>query len=106
MGKLTRGDAGELEYIDRPDVRETFVDSLESVMYDGSSLRMEFAVHRFAAPNAHGNAKNKKVTAARLIIPLSGAIGLTSQLTALLEALEQQGAIGQMRFIPSTEGLN
>ena len=106
MGKPVTGESGELEYIDRPDVAETFVDSLESVMYDGNSFRMEFAVHRFAPPNASGRASKRKVTAVRLVIPLGGAIGLTSQLSALLEALEQQGAIGQMRFIPSTEGLN
>lgn len=106
MGKPIGGNSAELEYIERPDVSETFVDSLESVMYDGSSLRMEFAVHRFAPPNANGTAIKRKVTAVRLVIPLSGAIGLTSQLSALMEALEQQGAIGEMRFVPSTEGLN
>lgn len=106
MGKPISGESGELEYIDRPDVGETFVDSLESAMYDGSSLRMEFAVYRFAPPNANGKTAKRKVTAVRLVIPLSGAIGLTSQLSALMEALEQQGAIGEMRFVPTTEGLN
>jgi hypothetical protein len=106
MGKLIGGDSGELEYIDRPDVSETFVDTLQSVMYDGSSLRMEFAVHRIAPPNANGRASNKKVTAVRLVMPLAGAIGLTSQLSGLMEALEQQGAIAELRFVPTTEGLN
>lgn len=106
MGKLMGDDSGEHEYIDRPDVSETFVDTLESVMYDGTSLRMEFAVHRFTPPNRNGRASKRKVTAVRLVMPLAGAIGLTSQLSALMEALEQQGAIGEMRFVPSTDGLN
>jgi hypothetical protein len=106
MGKPIAVESGELECIDRPDVSETFVDSLESVMYDGNSFRMEFAVHRFSPPNASGRASKKKVTAVRLVIPLAGAIGLTSQLSALMEALEQQGAIAEMRFVPSAEGLN
>lgn len=104
MGKPAGGDPEEVKYIERPDVRETFVDSLESVMYDGSSLRMEFVVHRFGPPQSNRSANKTKMTAVRLVIPLRGAIGLTSQLNALMGILEQQGAIGEVRFV--TEGLN
>lgn len=106
MGKPVGSDPEQVRYIERADVSETFVDSLESVMYDGSSLRMEFVVHRFSSPQADGSASKRKVTAVRLVIPLGGAIGLTSQLNALMGALEQQGAIGTMRFVPTVEELN
>jgi hypothetical protein len=106
VGKPTGGERGEPTYVERPDVSETLVDALESLMYDGNSLRMEFVVHRFAPPQDNGKANNKKVTAVRLVIPLGGAINLASQLNAMIGALEQQGAIGEVRFVQSKEGLN
>jgi hypothetical protein len=106
MGKPIGRDPEELKYVERPDVGETYVDSLQSVMYDGNSLRMEFVVHRFGSPLPNGKANNRKLTAARLVIPLGGAINLTAQLNAIMGALEQQGAIGQVQFVHSSDELN
>ncbi len=106
MGRQAGAEPEELKYVERLDVGETFVDSLQSVMYDGNALRMEFVVHRFSGPMANGKTGKLKVTAVRLVIPLGGAINLTTQLNAMMGALEQQGAIGEVTFLPPTGGLN
>ena len=36
-----------IRYIDRPDIDEVFADSVTGLLYDGQTLRMEFAVTRF-----------------------------------------------------------
>ena len=35
-----------LRYVDRPDLEETFADSIGNLSFDGQSLRIEFAVTR------------------------------------------------------------
>ena len=52
---------------------------------------------------ANGKTGKLKVTAVRLVIPLGGAINLTTQLNAMMGALEQQGAIGEVTF-PAPDG--
>ena len=41
----------KLRYVDRQDVSETFVDSLEKFVFDGTTLRLEFVINRFDEPN-------------------------------------------------------
>ena len=43
-----------VRYVDRPDVVETFADSINSLFFDGQMLRIEFGVNRFddMKPNA------------------------------------------------------
>jgi hypothetical protein len=38
--------AATIRYIDRPDVEETFADAVSALVFDGQSLRIEFAVTR------------------------------------------------------------
>jgi hypothetical protein len=38
--------AATIRYIDRPDIEETFADSVSGLIFDGQSLRIEFAVTR------------------------------------------------------------
>ena len=98
--------SGDLPYVERPDVIETFVDSLETVIFDGTSVRMEFVVHRFDPPNAKGVPSGRKVTAARLVLPLSGALNLASQLESLIAALSKQGAIREVMPFQSSGDVN
>lgn len=92
-----------LTYVDRPEIPETFADFLEIVVFDGAFVRMEFVVNRFDAPDAsRAPPGGKKVTAARLVLPLSGAANLASQLEAILDAIRSDGGNGMM-FIQSRE---
>jgi hypothetical protein len=96
----------KLTYVERPEIAEAYADFLESVVFDGTSIRMEFVVHRFDKPDAQGVPSGRKVTAARLVLPLSGAANLASQLQALLAALSEQGAMSEIMMIQTSEGMN
>jgi hypothetical protein len=96
----------KLTYVDRPEVAEAYADFLETVVFDGTSIRMEFVVHRFDAANAQGAPSGRKVTAARLVLPISGAANLASQLEALLLALREEGSINEIMMIQSHGEMN
>lgn len=44
--------AATIRYIDRPDVEETFADAVSALVFDGQSLRIEFAVTRLDENNS------------------------------------------------------
>jgi hypothetical protein len=90
-------------YVDRPEIAETFADFLEVVIFDGAFVRMEFVVNRFDPPDAsRALPAGRKVTAARLVLPLSGAANLASQLESLLAAIRSEGG-SEAIFIQSRE---
>ena len=57
MGRQAGAEPEELKYVERLDVGETFVDTWQSVMYDGNALRMEFEAPSFQW--AHGEWQNR-----------------------------------------------
>ena len=52
-------DTLKFEFVDLPDVAETFADSVHSSIFDGQNLRIVFCVSRFEEPKLselpHGN---------------------------------------------------
>jgi hypothetical protein len=84
-----------LTRVDRPEVSETFVDTLENMTFDGGLVRLDFVANRYDQVPPGAPITGNKVTAARLIIPLPGALGLAASLEALLAQLKQQGIIQQ-----------
>jgi hypothetical protein len=99
-------DGPKLVYVDRPEITETFADGLETVVFDGMSVRMEFVVNRLDPANSHVAATGRKVTAARLVLPIAGVMNLASQLNALLAALGEQGALNEVTLVQSHKGMN
>ena len=90
-----------LKYLDRPDVAETFADSLERVTFDGMSIRMEFVVNRIESSGLKAAPIGSRVTAARLVLPIAGVAQLLSQLTQVMAALKQQGALNDITLVHS-----
>ena len=84
----------KLEFVDRPELVETFVDSVRGVMFDGSVLRVELCVTRLANPGtAGGQASMTWQPACRLVLTASGAVELFNQLQQVMGALAQQGVV-------------
>ena len=52
-----------IRYIDRPEIDEVFADAVTGLLYDGQTLRMEFAVTRFdeIRPNMPIGTLTKKI---------------------------------------------
>ena len=78
-------------YLDRPEVSETFVDSLEKISFDGTSIRLELTVNRLDNPS--GASTGRKVTACRLITNPSGLLSIAGALNNLIGSLQQQGIL-------------
>lgn len=83
----------KLTYIDRPEIPETFVDSLENVLMDNSVLRLEFVVNRLDRPRPPSPPTGKKYTACRLVLPMPAIIQVANKLNQLIAALQAQGTL-------------
>jgi len=106
QGKPTSSAGPSLTYVERPEIAETYADYLETVVFDGTSIRMEFVVNRFDRPNAQKAPSGRRVTAARLVLPMHGAANLASQLNSLLATLREQDSIDDVMLIQSHGGIN
>ena len=93
----------EIEYVNRPEVVETFADLLERVTVDGATntLRMEFCVVRMDDPKP-GQSKQtgKKYTASRLILPMSGLLDIINKFQQIAALMEQQGTLKRQPVFP------
>jgi hypothetical protein len=86
----------EIQYVNRPEVSETFADLLERVTVDGATntLRMEFCVVRMDDPKAGQDRQTgNKYTAARLILPMSGLLDMINKFQQIAAVMEQQGTL-------------
>lgn len=81
----------KITYIDRPDLTETFSDSLEGFTFTDNLLRVDFCCTRLENPANAPTAK--KFPVARLVMPLETAVTLFNNLNNLFGALEQSGVI-------------
>jgi hypothetical protein len=44
----------QYQYIDRPEISETFADFVNRIQFDGQTLRIEFCISRLEDPEAAG----------------------------------------------------
>jgi hypothetical protein len=82
----------KLEYIDRPDVVETFVDNVRTVTFDGATVRAELCVTRFEE-GATAAGTVKQYTASRLVLRPDAAVDLFMRLQRLIALMEQRGIV-------------
>jgi hypothetical protein len=81
-----------IRYIDRPDVPETFADSVSGLIFDGQSLRIEFAVTRLDEVKANVPITGRRYPACRLVLPPAAAADLINRMQQIGAALTQAGA--------------
>jgi hypothetical protein len=82
-----------LTYVDRPEITETCVDSLEKIVSDGPTVRMELVVNRIDLAQPPQPMTGQKYTACRLVMPITGFPDMVTKMNALFNALVEQGAI-------------
>ena len=83
--------APSLTYIDLPDVGETFADSIGSLVFDGQSLRIEFAVTRLDEVKPGAPVTGRRYPACRLVLPPAAAVDLINRMQQTGAALMQAG---------------
>ena len=82
----------QIAYVDRPDVCETFADSVEKINFDGVTWRFEFCVTRLAEPKPPAVPGNR-YPSCRLVLTAQAGLDLAGKLKGLVEHLEKQGVI-------------
>lgn len=92
----------QLTYVDRPEISETFADSLGRLTFDGLTLRMEFLVNRMDDPNPPTPPTGRALTACRVVLPLSGVMDMAGKLQMLMAQLQAAGVLRQVQTPPTS----
>jgi hypothetical protein len=80
-----------IKYADLPELSETFVDSVNSVSFDGQTLRIEFGVTRFDQTTAQQPTSGRRYPACRLVLTRTAALEMIGRLQQMATAITQAG---------------
>jgi hypothetical protein len=83
--------AATIRLVDRPDLAETFVDSVSGLVFDGQTLRIDFAVTRLDEIKPNTPITGRRYPACRLVLPPAAAVDLINRMQQIGEALAQAG---------------
>jgi hypothetical protein len=81
----------QIEYVDRPEMLETFADAISGVYFDGQTLRIEFAITRLDEIKPNTPITGRRYPACRIILPPTAAIDLINRMQQIGAALTQAG---------------
>jgi hypothetical protein len=82
-----------VRYVDRPDVAETFADAVSGLVFDGQTLRIEFAVTRLDEVKTGTPITGRRYPACRVVLPPAAAIELINRMQQITTALTQAGVV-------------
>jgi hypothetical protein len=80
-----------IKYTDLPELGETFADSVNSVSFDGQTLRIEFGVTRFDQAAGQQPTSGRRYPACRLVLTRSAALEMIGRLQQMATAITQAG---------------
>ncbi len=83
----------KLDYIDQPEVKETFADSIRSIHFDGQTMRMELCVTRFEKSDNSKSPIAKQHPVCRLVLTPNATLDLANKVQQMMAALEKSGAV-------------
>lgn len=82
-----------IRYVDQPECRETFADSINNVFFDGQTMRIEFGVTRMDELKQGQPPSGRRYPACRLVLPVSAALELINRMQQTATALQQAGLL-------------
>ena len=82
-----------IRYIDRPEMAETFADSVNNVYFDGQSLRIEFGITRLDDIKPDAAVTGRRLPAQRMVLTPNAAIELINRMQQVGAALAQAGVL-------------
>jgi len=85
--------AATIRFIDRSDVVETFADSVSGLIFDGQTLRIEFAVTRLDEVKPNTPVTGRRYPASRIVLPPAAAVDLINRMQQIAAALTQAGVV-------------
>jgi hypothetical protein len=83
----------QFQYIDRPEVAETFADHVQRIQFDGQTLRLEFCVSRLEDQKVGEAALAKRYPACRLVLSASAAVDLMNKMQQITAGLLKAGVL-------------
>jgi len=82
------------QYVDRPEVAETFADFVHRIQFDGQTLRFEFCVSRIEdQPPSGGGATGTRYPACRLVLSAAAAVDLMNKMQQITSGLIKAGIL-------------
>lgn len=81
-----------IRYVDRADVMETFADAVSGLVFDGQTLRIEFAVTRLDEVKPNTPITGRRYPACRLALSPAAALDLINRMQQIGAALKQPGS--------------
>ncbi|GIK81157.1 MAG: hypothetical protein KJZ73_11665 [Pseudorhodoplanes sp.] len=81
--------------VDRPECAETFADAVNSVWFDGQTMRIEFGITRMDEVKSGQPLTGRRYPACRLVLPPAAAIELINKMQQTAAALAQAGIVKQ-----------
>jgi hypothetical protein len=82
-----------IRYIDLPECRETFADTVIGVFFDGQTMRIEFGTTRMDEMKQGVPLTARRYPACRLVLPVNAAIDLINKMQQTAAALQQAGVV-------------
>lgn len=79
--------------VDRPELNETFVDSLALSTFDGAAARLTFCVMRMQDPQGGKPAQFKKYPVCRMVLTPDAVVELFNRLNQMMGALQKLGLV-------------
>jgi len=92
----------QIHFVDRPDLSETFADSVHGIIFDGQTMRIELCSTRMDQPQPQKEPTARQYPVCRLVLSPIAAIDLYNKLQQVLQALEKEGKITRNPPPPQT----
>ena len=85
-----------IKKFDRPELAETFADSIDNIAFDGQSMRIEFCITRMDQPQTQGAAPSaRRYPACRIVLTPGAAVELMNQIQRVTAGLIKAGVLKQ-----------
>jgi hypothetical protein len=89
-------ESATVRYMEHPELREVFADSLHSIAWDGQTMRLEFCVTRHSeAASAGAPAEATRHPACRLVLTAPAVATLYNRLQQTVTAMAEAGLIAK-----------
>ena len=83
------------QYVDRPEVDETFADFVHRIQFDGQTLRLEFCVSRLDDHKPGTPVTGKRYPTCRLVLSAAAAVDLMNKMQQITAGLVKAGVLKQ-----------
>ena len=84
----------QFQYVDRPEVDETFADFVNRIQFDGQTLRIEFGISRLEEQKS-GPPQGKRYPTCRLVLSVGAGVDLINKMQQITASLLKAGVLKQ-----------